>query len=171
MQFLTTKQAQDWCIACNIELDAFMVPKREAAKGHSVRVTLPHDYTRLLWVARLIEGSLKPRDRCLFWVTKTEVWPSSENWHLYYRIRQSYGDYRSMEDAPGHMFLNYEDFDLITFVEIGIVAGWDIHLLPLNGYGRIFVCHDGWVQFTLESPQALAEITSEFLKIGSSIVT
>jgi hypothetical protein len=56
-------------------------------------------------------------------VTEWGVWQSSENWHLYYRLRQSYGDHRLIEEAPVHLFLEHETYDLISFLQIGLAAG------------------------------------------------
>ncbi|HEY2376026.1 MAG TPA: hypothetical protein VGH98_08640 [Gemmatimonadaceae bacterium] len=35
----------------------------------------------------------------------------------------------------------------MTFVQVGILCGWDIHLIPLVGYNRAFVSHDEFVEF------------------------
>ena len=70
------------------------------------------------------------------------MWPSSENWHLYYRLRQSHSDHRLIHEAPGHLFLEFEEADLVSFLEVGLIAGWDMHLIPTVGYGRVFVSHD-----------------------------
>ena len=77
---------------------------------------------------------------------------SSQNWHLYYRLRQSYGDQRLVDEAAGHVFLDYEEADFVSFLQIGILAGWDMWLVPQLDYGkadtaRIFVSHDESVEF------------------------
>ena len=100
--------------------------------------------------AGLFSDALKPRHECLVWVTEHGIFPSSENLHLYYRLRQSYGDHRLLREAPGHLFLDYEDADLVSFLQLGIVHGWDMHVLPQLAYGgmdaaRVFVCHDEWI--------------------------
>jgi len=58
------------------------------------------------------------------------VWKSSENWQLYYRLRQSYADFRLLHEAPGHLFLDYEEPDFISFLQLVLQNGWDAHLLP-----------------------------------------
>jgi hypothetical protein len=82
--------------------------------------------------------------------------------HLYYRLRQSYSDWRLLHEAPGHLFLKHEAVDLVSFLEVGILAGWDMHLLPTNGYGRAFVSHDEWVAFASDAnnPQLVATLLS-----------
>lgn len=78
------------------------------------------------------------------------VWPSSENWHLYYRIRHSYADERLLHEAPGHPFLDYEESDFVTYLQLVLTNGWDAEILPQLTYGgaaaaRAFVSHDEFV--------------------------
>ena len=90
----------------------------------------------------------------MLWVTGWGVWPSSENLHLYYKLRQSHGDVRLMHEAPGHLFLRYEASDLVSFLQVGLLCGWDIHLLPTVGYARAFVSHDEFVEFASDDNNA-----------------
>jgi hypothetical protein len=93
-------------------------------------------------------------------VTDWGIWGSSENLHLYYKLRQSYGDQRLLHEAPGHLFLRYEAPDLVSFLQIGILCGWDIHLLPTVGYARAFLSHDEYVEFA--SDDGNAALVTEF---------
>lgn len=82
---------------------------------------------------------------CLLWITEWGVW-GTENLHLYYRLRASYGDLRQLIDAPGHAFHSYEKSDLITFLEVAIHFGWGGHLLYAPDWPRVFFSHDGWMR-------------------------
>ena len=73
-------------------------------------------------------------DECLLWVTQWGVWPSSENFHVFYRVRESYGERRLLYNAPGHLFLKHETADLQAFVESAFLCGWDFYLLPAPDY-------------------------------------
>jgi len=96
------------------------------------------------------------------------IWGSSENLHLYYRVRQSYGDLRLLPEAPGHLFLSYEAADLVTFLQGGILCGWDMHLVPTVGYARAFVSHDEYVEFAADenNPRLVGEFTAPLLKLA-----
>jgi hypothetical protein len=134
-------------------------PVHPDVEQHHVIRDIPKSFTRLTWFCQHLERSLQPRDACLLWVTDWGVWPSSGNLHLYYRLRQSYSDWRLLHEAPGHLFLKYEAVDLVSFLEVGILAGWDMHLLPTDGYGRAFVSHDEWVAFASDAnnPQLVTD--------------
>lgn len=80
----------------------------------------------------------------LLWVGDTEIW--SANLHLYYRFRESYGDRRLVEDAPGHFFLRHEKADLLSFIQILLQNGWDFWVLEPEDYARLFVSHDEWFE-------------------------
>ncbi len=59
-------------------------------------------------LARLFASWLGQFRNAILYIDECGVWPSFENWHLYYRLRSSYGDNRMLHEAPGHYFLEYE---------------------------------------------------------------
>ena len=85
----------------------------------------------------------------LLWVTQTRVWHT--NLHLYYRFRESYGDRRLVEDAPGHLLLHYEKADLLSSIQICLQCGWDFWVLGAEGYARLFVSHDEFFEASFSS--------------------
>jgi hypothetical protein len=114
----------------------------------------------VLWLAK----SMSIREPILLWITEWGIWPSSENWHLYYRIRQSYGDQRLLHEAPGHLFQNYEMDDLATFLQLAMTNGWGGHILPASPHtGSAFFSHDEYIDFyTPDQPYFLADLQKHF---------
>jgi hypothetical protein len=153
MRALTENECRAWCTARGVVLDAEGYPARAGLGLTTIRARHP-GVEQIAWFARLIETALQPRDRLLLWVTQCGVWPTGENWHLYYRLRESYGDHRLLDEAPGHLFLNYESADVVSFVQLGLLSGWDMHLTPSFGYGLVFASHDAWVDFALQDAEA-----------------
>jgi len=82
------------------------------------------------------------------------VWGSSENLHLYYRVRESYGDRRQLAAAPGHLFAKHEGGDLATFIQLALIFGWDFYLLTSPAYHMAFVSHDEFIEFYTDDPDA-----------------
>lgn len=74
----------------------------------------------------------------LILVTEWGIWPSSENWLLYYRRRRTYGDDWLLAEAPRHLFLEHESEDLATFLQISILHGWGGYVLTLANRERVF---------------------------------
>jgi hypothetical protein len=163
---LSPDELKEWCVARGIELNDQGTPTHPYAGSYAFQCEVPKDLSRLIWFCRFIELALQPRDHCLLWVSAWGVWPSSENWHLYYRLRGSYGDQRLIHEGPGHLFQQYENADLVTFLEVGFVSGWDMHLVPTAGYGRVFVSHDEWVEFAMDDKSKAQEVAAELAKAG-----
>jgi hypothetical protein len=155
MHFLTLVEAREWC-RDRVELTDTGFPTRPSREPRYARGPTSHEVA----FCRQLERALQPREACLLWVTDWSIWPSSENLHLYYQLRQSYGDRRQLGDAPGHLFLDYEAADLVSFLQVGLLCGWDMHLLPSVGYARAFVSHDEYVEFTAD--KASASLIDEF---------
>lgn len=151
MHFLSSEQSRKWCeSAAPFGKDG--LPLLPHSDTHHVRVALPTDCAALLPFCRGLVRSLEPYRLCLLWVTESEIWDSGANWHLYYRLRQSYGDGRLVREAPGHLFLARETADFTTFVEVSILCGFDAHLITdTTGYTRAFVSHDEFVEFSANS--------------------
>ena len=145
MRFLTPDECRAWGSQTGYVLDERGAPSRPSTKPHHVRRDVPQSFTRLTAFCRHLEASLRPRQACLLWVTDWGIW--EENLHLYYRLRQSYRDPRLLHEAPGHLFLEYEGADLVSFLEVAVLCGWDVHLLPTVGYAQAFVSHDEFVEF------------------------
>ena len=171
MRFLAPSETVDWCRTHGYGVDKRGLPNKPKASLHRLRVDIPKSLERLAWFCRFVEATMQPRDRCLLWVTAWGIWESSENWHLYYRLRQSYGDVRLIEEAPGHLFLKHESHDLVSFLQVGVSAGWDMYLLPSAGYGRAFVSHDEWIEFAMVEAGALTTIEAELGRRKQSSTT
>jgi hypothetical protein len=147
MRFLTIEEARARCGEM-VRFDARGRPLTPRHERLYARAPLP-GVPALTDFCRELERALQPWEACLLWVTDWGIW-SSDNLHLYYRLRQSYGDLRLLDEAPAHLFLDYEAADLVSFLEVGIISGWDMHLIPFAGYARAFVSHDEFVEFAAE---------------------
>jgi hypothetical protein len=153
---MTEEECRVWAISQGIALDSRDRPDRPFPGWHHLTRATPPTHAKLTWFCRYLEQSLEPRRACLMWVTDWGIW--EENLHLYYRLRQSYGDHRLLHEAPGHYFLDYESADLRSFLEVAILCGWDVHLLPVMGYARAFVSHDEFIDFAADpGNQTIAE--------------
>lgn len=134
MQFLTDEECQAWMRPDHAGEDGW--PTLKGAERLEAKGKIGFNYGSALRLSSLFEYD----DECLLWVTQTRVW--NTNLQLYYRFRESYGDRRLVETAPGHLFLHYEKADFLSFLQIGVWNGWDMWLLGSHDYGRLFVSHD-----------------------------
>jgi hypothetical protein len=112
----------------------------------------------MFYIAHWIATELTYRMPALLWVTEWGIWPSSENWHLYYRLRRSHGDHRLLDEAPGHLFLGYEAEDLASFLQLSILNGWGGYVLTHANYANAFFSHDEYLDFYSDNQNVLAEV-------------
>jgi hypothetical protein len=147
MKTFNAADARQWCERHHVSLGPRGKPVLFEAGLFKSRLAIPTAASKHFAFCRLIEELLRPWGRCLLWVTEWGVWESSENWQLFYRLRQSYGDNSLIEEHPAQLFLEHEAFDLISFIQTGIGAGWDFVLLTNSDYSRVSVSHDEWIEF------------------------
>jgi hypothetical protein len=114
---------------------------------HRAHVHYPTTTGRILYLAQWIGNSLLFHNPALVWITEWGVWSSSENWHLYYKLRQSYGDLRLLHEAPGHLFLGHESEDLASFLQIAMLNGWGGYILTQADCVNAFFSHDEYIDF------------------------
>jgi len=160
MRICTPEECAQWSEKL-VALDERRKPTRDLGKPHRLRCKFPSSFSQMLWFSRCIEASLQPRASCLVWVTDCDIFPSNENLHLFYRLRQTYSDSRLLHEAPGHLCLNYESTEVVTLIHLGILFGWDLHLIPTSGYARAFVCHDEWVEIGFDEEAQFQRTTKE----------
>lgn len=158
MQFISDEEAGDWCRRhAAIGEDEKPVVERNGAVSIRVEFSNRAD-TNYYWLARQLVAAVQPFDRCLLWISQTGLWSSRENLHLYYTLRHAHGDWRLIEEAPGHLMLAYEIPELVSFVFLGLLSGWDMYLCTSEDFGRAFVSHDGWMIVATTNESALEEL-------------
>jgi hypothetical protein len=153
MRFLTPSECDEWTSRrTGIE------PSPEY-----LSIKLPSESGRLLFLARHVAYETTFREQCLMRVTNCDIWRTSNNWHLYYRLRQSYGDQFLIEEAPGHLFVDHEAEDLTTFLHVAMLFGWDAQLKPAAQYFWAELSHDGFLEMHYD--KRCAETFIEFRKV------
>jgi hypothetical protein len=140
------------------------LPDRERQKPvlvkdiHVERIEYPSKPYQVFFIAHWVAAALMYRRPVLLFVTEWDIWPSSENWHLYYKLRQTYGDNRLLHDSPGHLFLEHETEDLASFLQLSMLNGWGGYVLTEANYVNAFFSHDEYIDFFAERAENLDEI-------------
>jgi hypothetical protein len=129
---------------------------------YSERIDYPKEPHHIFGTANWIAASLTFRQPTLLWITEWGIWPSSENWHLYYRLRQSYGDLALLHELPGHLFLEHESEDLASFVQIAMLNGWGGYILTHADYLNVFFSHDEYIDFFAKLDENLSDVRRNF---------
>jgi hypothetical protein len=129
------------------------------------RIDYPTEPYRIFYFAHWVASELTYRRPTLLFITEWGIWPGSENWHLYYKLRQTYGDNRLLPDAPGHLFLEHEAEDLASFLQLSMLNGWGGYVLTEANYVNAFFSHDEYIDFIAEHAEKLADVRK---MLGSS---
>jgi hypothetical protein len=157
VRFYTEQECEQWMRSKNRQ-------RPDAVQGvHTERVDYPRELGRFFRAAHWIGSSITYRRPALLWITEWGIWDSSENAHLYYRLRQSYGDQRLLQEAPGHLFLGYETEDLTSFLQVCMINGWGGFLVTEIDYVNVFFSHDEYIDFFSGEESNLDEVRKEFL--------
>lgn len=161
MLFYTKEECEEW-LRGRERTKPDVVPEIQVE-----RIGYPTQPYRMFVVAHWIANSLTYRMPTLLWVTEWSIWPSSENWHLYYKLRHSYGDLRLLHEAPGHLFQGHESEDFASFLQIAMLNGWGGYVLAHADHVNVFFSHDEHIDFFAKVDKNLLEVRKEF-GIGKS---
>lgn len=119
--------------------------------------------------ADAIVDAVSPWEEAFLWIGAELRW-NREALHLYYRLRQSYGDHRLVNEAPIHYCLPFEATDLLTFVQVGLLNSWRMELTTRQRYGHARVSMDGDVQLVRDDRDDLLKLAEALTKAGIQVV-
>ena len=152
MRFYTTDECEEWL------RDRDRVRPDQITEMSVERISYPLQAYRLFYFAHWIATSLTHRMPALLWITEWGIWPSSENWHVYYKLRHTYGDVRLLHEAPGHFFMEHEAEDLASFLQLAMLNGWGGYVLTHANCVNVFFSHDEYIDFFAKPDRGLAEV-------------
>ena len=141
MRFYTVQECERWLSDRNRQKPDLV------SDIHVEHVNHPAEPHRIFYMAHWIAEQLTYRRPTLLWMTEWGIWGSSENWHLYYKLRQSDGDHQLLQESPGHLFLEHEAEDLASFLQIAMLNGWGGYVLSEANYVNAFFSHDEYIDF------------------------
>jgi hypothetical protein len=152
LRFYTNEESDKW-------LSDRQRRKPDLMEGVSVeRMEYPSEPHRFFSVAHCMASQLTFRRPVLLLITEWGIWPSCENWHLYYKLRHSCGDSRLLQDAPGHLFSEHEVEDLASFLQVSMLNGWGGYVLTEMDHVNAFFSHDEYIDFFAKNGVNLASI-------------
>jgi hypothetical protein len=151
MRFLEINEIWAWCAQHDIALEREVRPAADPSLPEKTRWLYADGERsgREPGIAHRVVEAIAPWTECLLWVTQVGVWPSSEDWPTYYRMRGDRGERRSIEVAPGHLFDGGETDLLVEFLAAAMESGWDAFVLPVGerpSHVRVQVSHDEWIE-------------------------
>jgi hypothetical protein len=164
MKFVSPEEAGAWAKRFVRPDSHSTFPDCEPKGSYALRVLVENAPAHQhYWIAKQLVRALSPEwDTCMFWVSLVGVWRSNENLHLYYRLRQSYGEESHLVDRPALFALKHEVADVESFVHLAVLFGWDGYLVTSEDYARVHVHHDGFAVVSSETESLVSEVAAGF---------
>lgn len=163
MFFMSRDEAARWAQAQGLVAESLAGDVVDSNAKGSIRVDYGEQVSSYALACRLAQAMGNVPEVCL-WVTEYGIWPSVENLHLYYKLRECYGDHRNLSEAPAHKFLSFERADLTSFLQLFLEFRWGGRIISSPCWTTVHVSHDGW--FAVETEERRAEITALFEDMG-----
>jgi hypothetical protein len=136
--------------------------------ANCIELRFPETPLRVTYFAR-VASMLGINDESLFygallWITLSTIGsPQLEKsgWRLVEKMRQGFGENRSLQTASGHFFRADELVELTAFLIPCFVFGWDAYMVP-NGSNDFFVhiSHDEYWGVVARTEEAYQELFS-----------
>ena len=79
----------------------------------------------------------------LLYIFGYDIFPSSENWDLYYTFQKYHGGNGALNSFPGHLFFAHEYNELATMISISLLNCFDAIVVSRNDYSRFHISHHG----------------------------
>jgi len=100
MFFRTKEQASQWVSDLGLDAVALSGECVDRLAPNSIRIALAESRVSEYVVAKAIATAIGDVPEMCLWITEYGIWPSTENWHLYYALRRTYGDMRRLGELP-----------------------------------------------------------------------
>jgi len=140
MLTFTRPEAAAWCSSRGVPLDDRGLPD---TSHDSHEFQIPVDTGKRVYLVASDLSAHLGAPETLVWFTDWGVWPSSERPHIFQRFRASYGVNQHLIEAPAHVFSPDERDDLLSFVTLGVLFLWDVHVIIPKKLS-LFYSHDEW---------------------------
>jgi hypothetical protein len=109
---------------------------------------LPDDSGAKVGLARVIANTFLDRGVAILWLTEFGIWSSAEHVDLFTRYRLSYGETRTISEAPIHVFESTEDRDAFTSILcLGLFFVWGFEVISRNRSLAMTISHDEWLEY------------------------
>jgi hypothetical protein len=144
MKALSEQKARKWCQMQGASLDKDSFPE---ARNRVKSFKIPRDAGARVHLVAQHLSDFRSIGKTLVWFDGWGVWPSGERMHIFNRFLASYGKYQPLIEMPAFLFSNIEHEDLISFVTLGVLFLWDVHVIAAKARRLIFYSHDevGWI--------------------------
>lgn len=145
IEVVTEAQAREWCQTRRIGLDALKQPDARQFESRGITFTIPEDAGARVSLAQILyPDTWKIEGPVLIWTTGWSIWPSGEHMPLFRRLRESFGETRSLDEASAQLVNEASEDDGRSIVILHILFLWDCWMVSEACDYAIHLSHDEW---------------------------
>jgi hypothetical protein len=108
---------------------------------------MPRTSSRKVILSRIIANSFAKQGQVILWLTEWGVWGDSEQPDIFTRYRLSYGETRSLAEAPVHIFNDDGRTALVSCLRIALFSNWGGEVMDVERNLNVTFSHDEWIMY------------------------
>lgn len=132
--------------------------------------SIPPDSGRKTALSRLFAYLLLKTPNVCIYVSGWGVWESSENLDLFYGYRRSFGENRTLMEAPMHVFEHGDEHAFVSILSMALYFVWDAWIFDTEGRALVQISHDEWLEVRTDNAKTRREFAAELEKYGMSLL-
>jgi hypothetical protein len=168
MKILTKENASD--MLGGKPLDAFLSELSSRLRLVGDAYSIPPDSGRKTTLSRLFACLLLRNSSVCAYVSGWGVWGSAENLDLFYGYRRSFGESRTLTEAPVHLFERSEEDTFVSILSMAFYFVWDAWVFDIEGRALVRISHDEWLEVRTDDDEARKEFAIELEKYGMHLL-
>ena len=156
MRKFLTKQAD---LRCGEKHLSYVHPEAKTIRV-DLQVKEPHQLVSLAREVAHLGYEEQDFANASLWITEWGVWDKQSEaiaFKTIERFRQSYGENRSLDSAPGHFFRHDEFVESVSCLVQPMLVGWDAYYVPWWAYGGldyfVFASHDSFLDIEVRTTE------------------
>jgi len=169
MKVLTRENASE--MVSGKPLDAFLSELSCRLRLVGDIYSIPPDSGRKTALSRLFAYLLLRIPNICIYISGWGVWGSSENFDLFYGYRRSFGETRTVMEAPVHVFQRGEEDAFTSILSMALYFVWDAWVFDSGGKAVVRISHDEWLEVRTDDVKARKEFAAELKKYGMTPLT
>lgn len=168
MKILTKEDASE--MLGGKPLDAFVTQLSSRLQLVADTYSIPPDSGNKTALSRLFAYLLLRGPNVCIYVSGWGVWSSSENLDLFYGYRRSFGENRTLMEAPVHLFERSEEDTFVSILSMAFYFVWDAWVFDTEGKALVRISHDEWLEVRTNDKDSREEFATELEKYGMPLL-
>jgi hypothetical protein len=132
--------------------------------------SIPRDSGAKTALSRVFAYLLLRKSNVCIYVSGWGVWGSSENLDLFYGYRRSFGEKRTLMEAPVHLFEQSDEGTFVSILCMVFYFAWDAWVFDIEGKALVRISHDEWLEVRADDDETRKEFAAELEKYGMSLL-